>query len=129
MALTGALGTSHSFGLFLQPMSADLGWGRQTFSFAIAIQNLVYGLAQPVTGMIADKYGAGRVMAAGAVLYAIGLTLMALSTSGIEFGLSAGIVGGLTVSCSGLSLDYGVIGQVFPVGQRGVGGWLEGAAG
>ena len=82
MALTIALGTRHTFGLFLQPMSADLGWGRQTFSFAIAIQNLVYGLAQPITGMIADKYGAGRVMASGAVFYAIGLLLMAFSTSG-----------------------------------------------
>jgi MFS family permease len=129
MALTIALGTRHSFGLFLQPMSTDLNWGRQTFSFAIAIQNLVYGLAQPITGMIADKYGAGRVMAAGAVLYAVGLTLMAFSTSGLEFGLSAGIVVGIALSCSGFSIVYGVIGRAFPVEKRSVALGLAGAAG
>ena len=129
MALTIALGTRHSFGLFLQPMTTDLGWGRQTFSFAIAIQNLVYGLAQPITGMIADKYGAGRVMAAGAVLYALGLTLMAFSTSGLEFGVSAGIVVGIALSCSGFSIVYGVIGRAFPVEKRSVALGLAGAAG
>jgi MFS family permease len=120
MALTIALGTRHSFGLFLQPMTADLGWGRQTFSFAIAIQNLVYGIATPFTGMIADKYGAGRVMATGAVVYAIGLTMMAFSTSGLEFGVSAGIVVGIALSCSGFSIVYGVIGRAFPVEKRSV---------
>ncbi len=129
MALTIALGTRHSFGLFLQPMTADLGWGRQTFSFAIAIQNLVYGMAQPITGMIADKYGAGRVMAAGALLYAIGLVMMAFSTSGIDFGVSAGIVVGIALSCSGFSIVYGVIGRAFPVEKRSVALGLAGAAG
>jgi MFS family permease len=129
MALTIALGTRHTFGLFLQPMTADLDWGRQTFSFAIAIQNLVYGLAQPITGMIADKYGAGRVMAVGAVLYAIGLMMMAFSTSGLEFGVSAGIVVGIALSCSGFSIVYGVIGRAFPVEKRSVALGLAGAAG
>ena len=129
MALTIALGTRHTFGLFLQPMSTDLGWGRQTFSFAIAIQNLVYGLAQPITGMIADKYGAGRVMASGAVFYAIGLLLMAFSTSGLEFGFSAGIVVGIALSCSGFSIVYGVIGRAFPVEKRSVALGIAGAAG
>lgn len=129
MALTIALGTRHSFGLFLQPMTADLGWGRQTFSFAIAIQNLVYGIAQPFTGMIADRYGAGRVMAAGALIYAVGLVLMAFSTSGLAFGLSAGILVGVALSCSGFSIVYGVIGRAFPVEQRSVALGLAGAAG
>ena len=129
LALTIALGTRHSFGLFLQPMTVDLGWGRQTFSFAIAIQNLVYGIATPFTGMIADKYGAGRVMAAGALLYAIGLVMMAFSTSGIEFGVSAGIVVGIGLSCSGFSIVYGVIGRAFPVEKRSVALGLAGAAG
>ena len=129
LALTIALGTRHSFGLFLQPMTVDLGWGRQTFSFAIAIQNLLYGIATPFTGMIADKYGAGRVMAAGALLYAIGLVMMAFSTSGIEFGVSAGIVVGIALSCSGFSIVYGVIGRAFPVEKRSVALGLAGAAG
>ncbi|MEO7725769.1 MAG: MFS transporter [Burkholderiales bacterium] len=129
VALTIALGARHSFGLFLQPMTADLDWGRQTFSFAIAIQNLVYGLAQPVTGMIADKHGASRVMAAGAVLYAIGLVLMANSTSGLAFGLSAGIVVGIALACVGFSIVYGVIGRAFPPEKRSVALGLAGAAG
>ena len=129
LALTIALGTRHSFGLFLQPMTVDLGWGRQTFSFAIAIQNLIYGIATPFTGMIADKYGAGRVMAAGALLYAIGLVMMAFSTSGIDFGVSAGIVVGIALSCSGFSIVYGVIGRAFPVEKRSVALGLAGAAG
>src|SRR4051812_5345571 len=129
MALTIALGTRHSFGLFLQPMTVDLGWGRQTFSFAIAIQNLVYGIATPFAGMIADKYGAGRVMAAGAVIYTIGLVMMAFSTSGIEFGVSAGIVVGIALSCSGFSIVYGVIARAFPIEKRSVALGLAGAAG
>src|SRR5215831_11029522 len=59
--LTLSLGTRHSFGLFLQPMSMDNGWGREVFGFAIAVQNLLWGLSQPATGMLADRFGAGRV--------------------------------------------------------------------
>jgi len=129
LALTVALGTRHSFGLFLQPMTLDLGWNRQTFAFALAIQNLIYGIAQPFTGMIADKFGAGRVMAGGAALYALGLALMAYSTSGWEFGLSAGIIVGVALSCSGFSIVYGVIGRAFPVEKRSVALGIAGAAG
>jgi MFS family permease len=129
MALTLALGTRHSFGLFLQPMTVDLGWSRQTFAFAIAIQNLIYGIAQPFTGMIADKFGAGRVMVGGALLYALGLVLMAYSTTGLEFGLSAGIMVGVALSCSGFSIVYGVVGRAFPVEKRSAALGIAGAAG
>ncbi len=129
MALTIALGTRHSFGLFLQPMTVDLDWSRQTFSFAIALQNLVYGVAQPFTGMIADKYGAGRVMVAGALLYALGLAWMADSASGLEFSVSAGILVGIALSCSGFSIVYGVIGRAFPPEKRSVALGIAGAAG
>ena len=129
LALTLALGTRHTFGLFLQPMTMDLGWGRQTFAFAIAIQSLVYGIAQPFTGMIADRFGAGRVMAGGASLYTLGLVLMADSTSGWEFGLSAGIVVGVALSCSGFSIVYGVIGRAFPPEKRSAALGIAGAAG
>src|SRR5512143_4303118 len=80
IALTISLGVRHNFGLYLQPMTLDLGWNRETFAFAIALQNLVYGLAQPFTGMIADKFGAARVLIAGTLLYAIGLVLMSFSS-------------------------------------------------
>src|SRR3954468_9002656 len=128
-ALTIALGTRHSFGLFLQPMTADLGWTRQAFSFAIALQNLVYGIAQPITGMIADKYGAGRVMVGGAILYAVGLALMSNPGSSWEFTFSAGILVGVALSCSGFSIVYGVIGRAFPPEKRSVALGIAGAAG
>ena len=75
--LTLAMGIRHGFGLFLQPMSADLHWGRETFALALAVQNLVWGMPQPFAGMIADKYGTGRVVFGGALLYALGLAWMA----------------------------------------------------
>ena len=69
--LTLALGIRHSFGLFLQPMSMDNGWGREVFGFAVAVQNLLWGITQPFTGMLADRFGAGRVLFAGGLLYAL----------------------------------------------------------
>lgn len=129
IALTISLGTRHNFGLYLPPMTADLGWGRQTFSFAIAIQNLVYGLATPLAGMIVDKYGAARVLIGGTVLYAIGLVMMSLSTTGLEFNLSAGLLVGVGLSCSGFSIVFGVIGRAFPAEKRTAALGVAGAAG
>src|SRR6266540_7077967 len=85
-----AIGTRQSFGLFLVPISMDLGWGRETFSFAIALQNLVWGLAMPFAGAIADRFGAARVLVVGGLAYALGLWLMPHSTSALAFDLSAG---------------------------------------
>lgn len=70
-----ALGARQSFGLFLQPVGLELGVGREVFGFAIALQNLFWGLAQPFAGMIADRWGSGRVVCAGGLLYALGLWL------------------------------------------------------
>jgi MFS family permease len=60
--LTLGMGIRHGFGLFLQPISADMHWGRETFALALAVQNLVWGVTQPFTGMLADKYGTARVV-------------------------------------------------------------------
>jgi len=76
-----AMGIRHGFGLFLQPISHDLGWGRETFALAMAVQNLVWGATQPFVGMISDKFGAARVVMGGAALYALGLVAMANSHS------------------------------------------------
>ena len=81
MILMLAMGIRHGFGLFLQPMSADLGWGRETFALALAVQNLVWGATQPFTGMLADRYGTGRIVVTGALLYALGLVAMAHAES------------------------------------------------
>jgi MFS family permease len=129
IALSIAAGTRHSFGLFLQPMTVDLGWDRQTFAYALAVQNLVYGIAQPFTGMVADKFGAARVLVAGALLYMVGLILMANSSSGVQFMLSAGLVVGIAVGCCGFAIVYGAIGRAFPPEKRSAALGVAGAAG
>lgn len=129
LALTIALGTRHSFGLFLPPMTMDLDWNRQTFAYAMALQNLVYGIAQPFTGMIADKYGTARVMIAGTILYALGLLWMANPASGAEFSLSAGVLIGLALSCCGFSIVFGVVGRAFGPAKRSMALGIAGAAG
>ena len=72
-----AFGPRSALGQFLTPMSFGHGWGRETFSFAIAVQNLLWGAAQPFAGAVADRFGPVRVLCAGAILYALGLALMA----------------------------------------------------
>lgn len=116
--LTLSLGTRHTFGLFLQPMTLDLNWSRETFAIAIAIQNLVYGFATPVTGMIADRWGTARVLIAGALLYGLGIAMMAYSTTGPEFVLSAGLLVGIGLSCTGFSPVFGVVARAFPPEKR-----------
>jgi predicted MFS family arabinose efflux permease len=116
--VTIAMGIRHGFGLFLQPMTVDLGLTRQTFAFALGLQNLVWGLVQPVTGMIADRYGAGRVLLAGAFLYAVGLAFMALSSSAFHLTASAGVLIGLGLSGTTFSTVFGVVGRVVAPGKR-----------
>ena len=72
-----SFGPRSTLGLFLTPMSAANGWGRDVFALALAMQNLLWGVGQPIAGAIADRYGAARVLGVGAVLYAAGLVLMA----------------------------------------------------
>jgi len=124
-----SLGTRQNFGLFLQPLSSGRGWGREIFAFAIAVQNLVWGLAQPFSGMIADKYGAGRVLAVGAILYALGLVLMPLSTTGVQLDLSAGLLIGLGMSGTSFSVVLGVIGRSLSPEKRSMGLGIASAGG
>jgi MFS family permease len=104
--LTLSMGVRHTAGLFLQPMTADHGWSRETFSFAIAIQNLVWGLASPFAGALADRHGAGRT-----VLDVVGLVLMAQAGSPLSFDLSAGVLIGLGLSGTTFAVIMGVIGR------------------
>jgi MFS family permease len=129
IAMTLALGARHTFGLYLQPMTSDLGWTRQTFAFALAAQNLIYGIAQPFSGMLADKHGAGRVMLGGTLLYVIGLVLMSSATTGLEFTFSAGLLIGTAVSCMSFPIVFGVIARTFPAEKRSVAMGIAGAAG
>ena len=129
MILTLALGLRHGFGLFLQPMTSDLNWGRESFALALAVQNLVWGASQPFAGMIADKYGAGRVTAGGAVLYIAGLALMAFPFAPWFFVLSSGVLIGMGLSGVTFSLVLGVIGRRYPPEKRSMALGIAAAAG
>lgn len=129
LILMFALGTRQSFGLFLLPMSTDLHWRREVFSFAIALQNLVWGCAMPFAGAIADRYGAGRVLFAGSLAYGVGLVAMAHSTDPLAFNLAAGLLVGLALACTGFGVVLGVVARAFPPEKRSLAVGLAGACG
>jgi len=118
LILTMALGLRHTFGLFLQPMSADNGWGREVFGFAIALQNLLWGLSQPFTGMVADRFGARPVLFVGALLYAAGIACMAQSTTALGLILSIGVLIGLGMSCTAYNISFGALGRGYSAEAR-----------
>ncbi|MBW4706320.1 MFS transporter [Roseobacter sp. YSTF-M11] len=113
-----SLGVRHAFGLFLQPVSMDQGWGRETFAFAIALQNLVWGASQPFTGMVADRYGAKLVVAIGAVLYGLGLWMMSIVAGELMFILGAGVMIGLGLSGTTFPVIFGAISRLVAPEQR-----------
>ncbi len=129
LILTLAMGIRHGFGLFLQPMSADLHWGRETFALALAVQNLVWGITQPFAGMIADKYGAGRVLIGGTILYGLGLMTMAHATTPLMMVLTAGALIGTGLSGVTFSVVSGVLGRAFPPEKRSMALGISAAAG
>lgn len=118
LILALSLGLRHGFGLFLQPISMESGWGRGVFAFAIALQNLVWGAAQPFAGMLADRIGAGRVMLGGAVLYVAGLALMAQPQDATGFVLSAGLMVGLGLSGTTFPIVFGAVSRALPPERR-----------
>jgi len=129
LILTLGLGIRHGFGLFLYPMTSDLHWSRETFALAFAVQNLVWGLAQPFAGVFADKYGSGRVVAGGALLYVLGVLLMAHPGSPLQFILSAGVLIGLGLTGVTFTTITGVLGRAFPPEKRSMVFGIAGAAG
>ena len=109
LIVTLSMGIRHGFGLWLQPVTMDRGWSRETFAFALAVQNLAWGAAGPIAGMVADRFGAFRVLVVGALLYALGLVLMGLATSGLAFTGSAGVMLGMAQAGTTYAVIYGVI--------------------
>ncbi|MCU7650220.1 MFS transporter [Pseudomonas aestus] len=129
LILALSLGIRHGFGLFLPPMSAQFGWGREVFAFAIALQNLIWGLAQPFTGALADRFGAAKVVLIGGVLYAVGLACMGMADSPLSLSLSAGLLIGIGLSGTSFSVILGVVGRALPPEKRSMGMGLASAAG
>lgn len=124
-----ALGARHVQGLFLVPLTSEHGWSRTEFALALALQNLMWGVAQPLTGMLADRFGSARVIGAGCLLYALGLLAMAHSATPVQFTLSAGVLVGMALSCTSFGTVYGALSRMLPPERRGWGLGLAGAAG
>ncbi len=123
--VTLSMGIRHGFGLWLQPITQAQGWTRETFAFAIAIQNLSWGIFGIFAGMAADRFGAFRVIVAGALLYALGLAGMALSPTGLLFTLTAGVLIGAAQAGTTYAVIYGVIGRNISADKRS---WAMGVA-
>lgn len=121
-----ALGVRHVQGLFLLPVTLERGWSRESFAFALAVQNLVWGLAQPFTGMVADRWGSARVVAAGLILYAVGLLGMAAAPGVPAFILASGVCIGVALSGTSFGVVYGAIARLVAPARRG---WALGLAG
>lgn len=116
--LGAALGVRHVQGLFLSPVVQSLGWSRETFGLALALQNLAWGLAQPVTGMIADRFGSARVLTLGMLAYGLGLALMARAAEPAAFALSNGLLIGIALSGTAFGTVYGALSRRFDGAQR-----------
>jgi MFS family permease len=123
--VTLSMGIRHGFGLWLQPITQTQGWSRETFAFAIAIQNLAWGLSGIFAGMMADRFGAFRVLLGGGVLYAIGLAGMAWSPTPLLFALTAGVLIGAAQAGTTYAVIYGVIGRQLDPAKRS---WAMGVA-
>jgi MFS family permease len=124
-----SMGSRHVQGLFMLPMLADHGWGRESFSLAFGLQVLVWGAAQPLTGFLADRYGTRRVIIAGSVLYAAGLVLEARAPSPVALSLGAGLVVGLGLTATTFAVVYGALSRMVGPESRGTAQGLAGAVG
>ena len=123
--VTLSMGIRHGFGLWLQPITQEMGWTRENFSLAIAVQNLSWGILGIFVGMLADRIGAFKVLIGGSILYALGLAGMALSPDATVFLLTAGVLIGAAQAGTTYAVIYGVLGRQIPVARRS---WAMGVA-
>ena len=127
--VTLSMGIRHGFGLWLQPITQAQGWTRETFAFAIAIQNIAWGTAGIFAGMVADRFGAFRVIIAGALFYAAGLFGMAHAATPLTFALSTGMLIGIAQAGTTYAVVYGVIGRNVSAERRSWAMGITAAAG
>jgi len=125
LVVTLAMGIRHGFGLWLQPITQAQNWSRETFSLAIAIQNLSWGFFGIFAGMVADKFGAFKVIVTGAVAYALGLAGMGLAQTPLTFMLFAGVLIGAAQAGTTYAVIYGIIGRNVSADKRS---WAMGVA-
>ena len=127
--LSLAMGMRQSFGLFQPSVIRDIGITTADFSLATALQNVVWGVSQPLVGLVADRYGARWVMLSGVVIYAIGLVTMMMATSALAFTLGAGLCIGLALSCTASSMTMTVTSRTVSAAKRSVAMGAVSAAG
>jgi MFS family permease len=123
--VTLSMGIRHGFGLWLQPITQAHDWTRQTYALAIGVQNLAWGFSGIFAGMVADKFGAFRVIVVGAILYALGLVGMAYASTPLLLSLSAGVLLGMAQAGTTYAVVYGVIGRNVSADKRS---WAMGVA-
>src|SRR5690554_1143984 len=129
LVLSLSLGIRHAFGLFLQPMSNEFGWGREIFAFAIALQTLLWGMLQPFVGAFADRYGVKRTVFISALAYALGLLLMASANTPSTLFLSAGVLIGFGLSGTSFSVLLSAVGRSVAPEKRSMAMSIASAAG
>jgi MFS family permease len=113
-----AFGPRSTLGFFLTPLSNANHWGRDVFAFALALQNLLWGIGQPLGGIIADRFGSVRVLCGGAILYALGLVLMSHATSAPMLDLSAGVLIGFGLAGCSFPVVLAALGKIVPLQYR-----------
>ena len=118
-------GVRSSFGLFTAPISEAHAWPREIFSFALAMQNLLWGVATPVAGMLADRYGAARVVMVGACFYCLGTVMMAFTDTPLFFTIGGGVLAGIGVAMSSFGIVMAALGRMVPPSRRS---WAFGIA-
>src|SRR6266513_2905343 len=114
-----SFGPRSSFGFFIQPMSREFTWGRDVFGLALALQNLLWGLGQPIAGAIADRFGVLGVMCIGAILYASGLLMMRYAATPLSLDLGAGVLIGFGLSGCSFNLVLSAFSKLLPPEKRG----------
>ena len=116
--MTITFGVRAGFGLFLQPMSMEYGWGREVFSLSMALQNLAWGALGAVAGGVADRYGPGRVLAGAALCYILGLIGMSVISSPIGMYLNCGLLLGMALGGASFGIILAIIGRTVAPAKR-----------
>jgi len=117
LVLLFSLGVRQTYGLFMAPVSTEFGWGREVFSYAIALQSVFWGLGTPIAGAIADRYGPGRVLAFGGITYAAGLVWMSQASTAFDADAGIGVLTGLAMSATMFPIVLTIVGRCAPPGK------------
>ncbi|MCR9257108.1 MAG: MFS transporter [Alphaproteobacteria bacterium] len=113
-----SFGVRSTFGVFLAPISAELGWGREVFALSLAIQNIMWGAMQPFAGGLADRYGSARIIAIFGAIYAVGVLLMAQTTEPVGFHLTVGFLVGVGLAGCAFGIVLAAVGRIVPPERR-----------